>query len=623
LPSNFDYIVAAHRDPAGTGTQALTAVQLSSFHNENVYTGRKNTGLKAGYQFDRQWSMRVDFNRLDQTGAKLMAASYDGTGGGGGENSATFMNPTNYQTDTYKLALNWVGDKAHLTGSYFASSFKDGYDSVSFSNPFVEAVPDPITSFPTNTYATPPSNDFHQMKLSGDYELSASTQLAGGLSYGRNTQNVSFINDPLLSSPLPAASLNGLVITTHADLKVTNQTTDALVLSAGVTYNQRDNQTPSYVYESFNSVAGDPWGAAVNTPVSNQSTKLELAGNYRIDKKQSVYLNYDFDKTKQWCNNALANNFQSTALADVDNPNSPFPQWYNTSACVQSPDSTENRLAASYKLKASDDVHLNLGYVYSNRKTTINSSYYNPMQTSSEGVPNLGFISYFNASRTEQLVKGGVNWQANEQLNVGVNGRYTKDDYDVTLGVKQGYAWTLNLDASYTYSRELSVSGYMGMQHSQRDLLASSQNAPLAASTDLWANQLKDDNSTIGVNVKNNGLMGGKLTVTGDLSYSLGKTGYTTQVLYDDPLCTTYGITCGALPDIKNEMLRFKLRGTYQLDKASQVALTYAYKKLTSNDYYYSAYLTGSTDVTVLPTNQQAPNHTVNVLGVSYIYSFR
>jgi hypothetical protein len=49
----------------------------------------------------------------------------------------------------------------------------------------------------------------------------------------------------------------------------------------------------------------------------------------------------------------------------------------------------------------------------------------------------------------------------------------------------------------------------------------------------------------------------------------------------------------------------------------------YVYKKLRSDDYYYSAYQLGSTDVTVMPTNQLAPNHSVNVLGVSYIYSFR
>jgi hypothetical protein len=47
------------------------------------------------------------------------------------------------------------------------------------------------------------------------------------------------------------------------------------------------------------------------------------------------------------------------------------------------------------------------------------------------------------------------------------------------------------------------------------------------------------------------------------------------------------------------------------------------YKKLKSDDYYYSAYQLGWTDVTVLPTNQQAPNYSVNVLMASYMYSFR
>jgi MtrB/PioB family decaheme-associated outer membrane protein len=615
LPATFGVI-----DVNGPGTQALTPIQLSSFHTEDVYTSRKNLGFKAGYQFDRQWNVKFDFNRLEQSGAKLIGAAFDANGGGAGENSTTLMNPTNYQTDTYRLSVNWMGEKAHITGSYFGSLFTDKFDSVSWSNPFVDSsvpgyVP-PTGEFPINTFATAPSNQLHQFKLSGEYEISPDTQVSGSLSYGRNTQNVSFINDPLLTSTLPVNSLNGLVITTHADLKVTNQTTKDLILAAGFKFNERNNQTPSYTYDSFNSVAGDPWLAAVNTPVSNKSTQVELTGNYRLDKKQSVFVAFEHENVQQWCNNALANSAQSPDV--VAN----YPNYYTTPACVQSPESNQNQLSVKYKLKATDDLNLNVGYGYSRKNAAINDSYYNPMQTSFEGLQNLGFLSPFNASRTEQTVRTGINWQANDKLNVGLNGRYVKDDYDATLGVQSGYAWGLNLDAAYQYSEDFTISGYLSAQHRQRDLLASNENAPQTVSTQLWSNRLTDDNTTIGITAKKQGLMGSKLTITGDLSYSLGTSGYSTQVLYADPLCTTYGITCGSLPDIKSEMLRLKITGIYQVDKSSKIAVNYMFRRLISNDYYYSAYQTGYTDVTVMPTNQKEPSYTVNAISVSYIYSF-
>jgi MtrB/PioB family decaheme-associated outer membrane protein len=621
LPPSFGVIDAAHRGPEDTGTQALTAAQLGSFHTENVYTSRKNASFNAGYQFNRHWSVRFDFNRLDQSGAKLIGAAFDGSGGGAGENSATLMNPTNYQTDTYKLALNWVGDKGHFSGSYVATFFKDAYDSVTWSNPFVDdglgnGLAPAGGVFPVNIFATAPNNDFYQLKLSGDYDLTPATQFTGGFSYGRNTQNVNFINDPLLTSALPASSLNGLVVTTHADLKLAHHATRDLVLSAGLKYNQRDNQTPSHTYDGFNSVAGDPFLAAVNTPVSNQTTQLELAGNYRLDKKQSAYIALEFEKTRHWCNNELANSAQSPdVLAN-------FPTYYTASACVQSPEMVERKLSANYRLKASDDVNLTAGYVFSKRLTTINSAYYNPMQTSTEGLQNLGYVPYFNASRTEQLVKVGVNWQANEQLNLGLNGRYVKDDYDATLGVQQGYAWGMNLDASYSFSRNIAVSGYMSAQHRQRDLLAGFEHSPQTAPTNLWTNKLTDDDRTIGFTARQTGLMAGKLTLVGDLSYSLSTTGYSTQVQTADPLCDTYGITCGNLPDIRNEALRFKINAAYQIDKSSKIAVGYLFKQLKSSDYYYGAYQTGSTDVTVLPSNQQEPNYVVNLVSVSYTHRF-
>jgi MtrB/PioB family decaheme-associated outer membrane protein len=654
LPSTFGGI-----DVAGEGTLALDpATQVSAFQTVKVHTERQNTGFNAEYLFDRQWSVQFDYNRLDQTGAKLIGASGapDRSGSGSGETIAILLNPTNYKTDTYNLSLNWVGDDAHFKFNYFASIFKNGYASVSWDNPFYDsgATTAPAGSYPSNVLATTPDNEFHQLNFSGGYDFSATTKLAGGLSYGRNTQHKSYIDDPLYgadlgllntgtasgtftASALPRSSLDGRVITTHADLKLTNQTSRDLALSAGFKYDERDNQTPSDVYGPFTSIAGDPWGTIVNAPVSNRKSLLELAASYRIDKAQSVRFVFEYENIKRWCNNASVNNFQADGGIALGN-------YYTAAACVQVGENKDNKLSANYKLKAGSNLTLNAGYSYARRRSDVNSSYYNPMQVSEDGFQNLGYVGYFDASRKEQIVKAGVNWQASDTVNIGLNGRYTDDKYDATLGVQKGNSWSLNLDASYAYSGNGSVSAYLSTQRRQRDLLSSADHSPVAAvdPNSYWTNRLSDDTDTLGINFKQKGLAGGKLELSGDLSYSLAKTRYSTNAsgcsfIGGDATNGYYGcygelgpdglpypsLITGDLPTIKNETTRLKLTGTYQLDKTSKVALTYIYKKLKSEDYFYGAYQLNNTDPGVLPTNQQAPSYSVNLFGVSYIYSFQ
>jgi hypothetical protein len=70
-------------------------------------------------------------------------------------------------------------------------------------------------------------------------------------------------------------------------------------------------------------------------------------------------------------------------------------------------------------------------------------------------------------------------------------------------------------------------------------------------------------------------------------------------------------------------MLQIKLAGDYNVDKSDKVTVGYLFQKLNSNDYYYNAYQVGFTPTSLLPTNQQAPSYTANLLFVAYTHSFR
>jgi hypothetical protein len=224
---------------------------------------------------------------------------------------------------------------------------------------------------------------------------------------------------------------------------------------------------------------------------------------------------------------------------------------------------------------------------------------------------------------------------------MGLNGRYTYDNYyDSTYGVQNGNSWSLNVDTSYNYNENGSITAYLTKEHRERGMtnlqkigIVSNTSATAVASPQTngaWSfnNNLNDNDITFGLGAKQGGLLTGKLQLAGDITYSLAKTGYDTQLNYTG--VTNAGLSCsaptvgecGSVPNINNRLIRVKINGDYKVNKSSKVALGYIYQHLNSNDYFYSGYQYGSTPTAVLPTNQQSGSYSVSVVSATYIYNF-
>lgn len=620
FPADF----GAFDGQSNPSARVLNATQLGAFDTKDVHTDRKNTSFGASYSFSPQISLQFDYNHLDQSGAKLIGIAALGgvaatTGTWRAEAVNIIMNPTNYTTDTFNLALNWVGDKGHLTGGYYGSIFRDDYNSLSAQNAMLSTGSTAAAGlYQTNMLSTAPDNSLHQFNLTGGYAFSPATKLAGGFSYGRNTQDNSFLSGRPEIVLAPRSNLDGKVITTHADLKLTNQTTKDLVLSAGLKYNERDNSSPSdlYQFKAINSVI-TATDAAANAPYSNRKVQVELAGDYRLSKGQNVRLAYEHEYIKRWCDDY--------AISGAN--------------CLVNPSNDEDKLGISYRLKAREDVSFNAGYTYAKRDADFEGNAITPLAGLDTLTPDdvnalnyPGFIAHPYAKRDQHLVKAGVNWQATEKLDLGLSGRYAYDDYHATLGVQNGHTAGINLDATYAYTENGSVSAYASWQNSERKFKSgaaglgadneASSYALLVAPTNIWSNRLEDDSNAIGVNAMHKGLMGGKLEIIGDLSYSLDKSKYSTKVPFQPTCGTPALLTCGSTPDIKNELITLKLTGNYQVNKYGKIALGYIYQRLDSNDYYYNGYQYGFTPNRVMPTNEHEPDYSVSVATVTYIYTF-
>ncbi len=629
------------------GTQVLTPAQVGYFHKVNVHTNRYNTGVTFGYNINRQWNLQLDWNHIEQSGAKLISSGSDGNNTAAGATLAGYstgkeaiqmlMNPTDYTTDNFNLAMNWAGAKAFFTAGYYGSRFVDNYSSVSFSNPYDSGTA-PNGSllgapFPVDALSTPPSNNFNQVNFSGGYNLTPKTHLVGGYSYGRITQNAGFVNqDQMVPGGLPGNSLHGKVITTHADLKLTSQATKNLSLSAGINYNEHDNQTPAYTYSFFDLGAGPE--TSISIPLSYKITEGTLGGDYRITTAQRLHFGYEYKETKRWCNSVLPVDPATgiPAGADVSSTNTGYYQAVSVLDCVAVPKAEENKFVVNYRANASDALNFNAGYNYSDRSSTVNPAFYSPLQANSEGFENYNYQAFFDGSRREQLIKAGANYQATDKLNLSMDMRGTKDEYyDSFLGVQQGKSSSVNLDAAYQISEKTSASVYANWQYRSRDMVsATGRNSLGTAGLTGWSNNLIDRGSAFGANFRHSGLMHGKLDLRAAAFYSMDRTRYNTQSYTTATIpgvaCATTpgnsGYNCGSTPNVTSELLRASLTANYHIDRRSSVTLGYYFEKLNSNDYYYNYYQLGSTGTTTMPTNQLSPSYTENVVFVAYRYSF-
>lgn len=685
LPSNFGIIDTKDTRPLGgattlytaaPGANVLTPAQIADFNTTDVYSQRENSKFNAGFVFNSQWNMKFDYNHLQQSGAKLQGVGGDqstgnpvggGVGGiaGGifaGQTPMVIMTPTNYTTDTFNFALNWAGDKSYATASYYGSMFRDAYSEVNFNNPFfTQTTANAINTgnttlvLPQDAISTMPGNDFNQVNVNGGFNFTPTTKLVGGVSYARNSQHDAYSTSvgqlSMTPSGYPQSSLNGLVATTHADMKLTDQSTKDLQLSASVKYDKRDNQTASngYNFYTMQQTPVSPFvgTSAVNTPMSNSKTQFNLAGDYRIDKSQKLNLAYDYEAIQRSCNGVTYP--QSNPVTTAGNAYNYGLQPYTASTCAEVPASKENKFTATYKVKASESLNLNAGLGYADRVAEVNQLFYNPMQvngttaaaSNNEGFEVPGFMSYMDASRREEILKVGANWQASEKLSISANGRYTFDRFDEsTYGVQNGRSYSFNLDATYAENEYRMFSVYATTQNKSRDMTnllqgsSTTATAPTTAKLNIpagsqtWTNNLTENDLTLGVGAKQGGLMANKLELSGDLTYSLDKTSYSTVFNYaaqdsnGNTCSSVYYLTCGSTPDIKSDMLQLKLAGVYKVDKDSKVRVGYMFQRLNATDYLYNAYQYGSTPTSLLPTNQQAPSYSVNVVSVSYTITY-
>jgi hypothetical protein len=284
------------------------------------------------------------------------------------------------------------------------------------------------------------------------------------------------------------------------------------------------------------------------------------------------------------------------------------------------------------------------------------------------GVTGNTLTRFLFTDRKRDKARASVNWQATEAFDVTLGYDYNKDRFDLgknptgvttlyptgrqPIGLSSAKSDVVNVDLNYTVSDKLSFNGFYSRENSNSLLIANVNPAGAATAADpSWRADLKDKVDTYGLGFKalpaggKWELAGDYITVRASSPYALsgGAGSVSTNAAYTGIAATFFDY-----PSVYSNTDTFNFSAKYKVSKTSTWRFTYAHERLSSADpLRYNGLQIGTannavagsgtavvngTNVTsgnvvpvsqLMPTNEQAPNYSVQVVGVSYIYTFR
>jgi len=259
--------------PAGyvaSGTTVALANHLQFF---DIDAKRRRTHIDGSVWLSPHWEWRAALREDKQTGTRASGATL---GTGGNSIGMILPEPVEMTTRRFETSLGYQHEHGHLELAYRGSFFNNDVDSYSFQNPFTLS-----NTLPDNRMGSAPDNQAHQISLNGGYRLSPTTRFTASAAYGRLTQNDNFLpySTALASPALPRDSLDGLVVTQRAQMKLTSRPLKLLRLNASYNYDSRDNRTPvnEYILPGVSAAKTGEVGSA-NYTVSNTPYSRRTAG---------------------------------------------------------------------------------------------------------------------------------------------------------------------------------------------------------------------------------------------------------------------------------------------------------------------------------------------------------
>lgn len=590
---------------------AAILARLSSF---DIETQRNRVELGFGLNLTPEYEVKASIRHETKDGTKLTGAAF------GGFRGAFLPEPIDYVTDQIEASIGYAGKALHWQVGYFGSVFKNDVNVWTAANPFAGNAL--ATAAADRIYlGSMPDNEFHQLNLSGGYKFSPTTRLTLAAGYGRGTQNAAYAITPGTGF-VPVGSLNGEVIRSNIDAKLTMRPVTGLNLALAYKYDDRDNRTASNGYAHGeadapttipNPIPANSSLLHVNEPLSRRLQQISFDADYQVARGQAVKAAYEWQQIRRECGGP-----------ETD--------------CFDTATTRENTLRIEYRNNMSPTLTGRLGYAYSDRTT---SEYSDPS-------PSAGARRSFLAPRQRDKIRSAISFVPAEALSLQASIDYNRDRYtDTRYGLKDSHSWAANFDVAYAIGDDTSLTAFYSYEDLRNRIdgnaatVPGTAPAPATCGTILgttqpvnaardpcrdWFMTGSDKVHTFGIGFVHKGLLGGRMELKGDLVYTEAKSpvDLTGATYYSDGTNLIY-VPATSFPNATSKMIDLRLSAKYALSPASAIRVGYQYRRLSGEDWQWDAYRdAGITAVQAfVGTGIQAPHYDVHAIGVAYMHSFR
>jgi MtrB/PioB family decaheme-associated outer membrane protein len=542
--------------PAGT-TRAMSALD-GSLHGVDLATERRRFDLGGSMTPARHWSFGVNVRHEQKSGTRGMGGTFV-------FNEAQLAAPVDYRTDQVDASAAYSAAKFQGRIAYYGSLFENHAAALAWENPYSA-----LGAGTMGQMALAPGNEFHQLLLSGGYRLHERARVTADVAVGRMTQDEAFlpytVNASLPTQPLPRHSLDGRVDTLTSALKLNATLLDKLRINASLTYNDRDNRTPTAMYESITTDTGVAQ-PRTNLPYSLTRTVASLDGVYPLTPGIRVYAGCRYDEHERDLQEVVHTKDESC--------------WGKAS------------------VSASELVDVSLTWTHAQRT----GSDYNP-NPDDIALQNPLMRLYNLASRDRDEVKLRIDLTPGERFEIGLDGHVAWDSYyKSVIGLLDGRSWAAAADCAWTLSAKITATCYL----SHEQIESRQANAELLAAAPLWFGNSTDTTDTASVGLRFHAHDGLDLGLDYTYARSTGEIGIRSAAV--------------GFPDLETRLSSGRLYVDFVPKARLTLRLSYWYERYRSEDWALDG-VSPSTIDNVLAFGGATPIYNVDVITLSGRYEF-
>ena len=612
--------------PAGwvgaSNTGGLTAL-LSSLNRFDVETERQRYGAGAVWHITDRWQLSGNYQHETKDGSDTIGAVFGSNGGN--PRSSILIRPIDYETDEFNVAVGYTGDKGQYSLSYHLSLFNNNDNALLWDNPFNLSLPyvppgniwgagASFNDGARGRMGSEPDNEAYQITFAGGYNFGMRTRVTGNFSYGKMTQDQTFL--PYSSVfptviPLPRNNLDGEIETIYANINVSTRLTNKLAVTARYTYDEKNNNTPTDIYVRIPGDASAQGGlissnARVNWPYNLTRHKIDLEGTYNLLRTTRLTIGYNYE-SKDRDFTEFDSTTEHTGMVRLSA--SPF-------------DFASGWIRYQHSIRNGSDYISNQPLLTGHNPAYIADITVNSPDDLYENDP---LIRKFHiAERDRDQVAATANFYPSDVVTFTVSGKYNSDNFKKTLvGLQDRSNGSVSLDAGYTPNKKVSFHAYLtyenydykqrGFSHSGGALSLTPATNRLAVFGDNFWNIESEDNTYMGGAGVDWNVIEDKFTVKVDFLASHTVTEVTP---------TSTGLAFLPLPDLKTDVYQISAKGEYKYKENMGVRFRYLFETYDTSDFARDLVVPDTLGNVILLGNG-TPNYSDHVVGVSWFYNWQ